>query len=198
MDYSFYTLSVAASTQSLMDKLIQYSEESVNDPRAKEYFGQGVNRGFGSHSIPSSIKDAHPTIAEAVDCVSNLFSPSQFTSVEMNWLESNAQIKMHTDQSSATSTTSINEKYGTRVSSYHSLHIPLTGEGTYLFRRSMRESEIQEEMRVGWMYLFNNYAMHRVENNRQELRRNMILHFYDPTWASKQKIYRQHNIRGVY
>ena len=199
MDYSFFVLPVSFIDIELRQLLLQYSIDSVTDSRSKNYFGDNVNPGFGSHSIPSTFAEAHPSVQLAVRQAGKIFKSSQFVSVEMNWLQPGSAIKMHTDQSSSTTASGINDTYGTLVSSHHSLHIPLSGEGSYFFRRSMREpSHIQERMVAGQMYLFNNHVMHWVENNGTELRRNMILHFHDPKWESKSEVYRQFKIRGVY
>jgi hypothetical protein len=181
-----------------MDELVDYGYRMPQLPGIKRYFTEGMNAGFHSASLPSTYSKAAPAIRRVVDLLGDLFSSEQYTSVEVNVLEAQGEIREHTDQSSAVTSTGINEKFGTLVHQWHSVHIPLTGEGIYFFRRDPRMVAESLTMPKPGVYLFNNYVQHSVKNVGGTSRMNMILHFNDPQWLSKRRIYAKHQLKGMY
>lgn len=198
MDFSFYILKIATLPDGLRERLLAVAREQLKNPASKKYFTDGVNAGFNSASMPSAYDKERPAVKEAISLLSEIYTSGQYTSCEVNFLEVDGFIHEHTDQSSAVTPTGINYHFGTLVHQWHSVHVPLTGLGQYLFRRDSRNEYDIESMQPGSMYVFNNYAQHAVKNIGGTQRVNMILHFHDPKWASKRKLYEMYNIRGYY
>lgn len=198
MDFNGYIQPLASIGADLRTRLLDYGLTLPSQPGVKSYFSAKVNQGFLSTSLPQSYEASPSCVQEAVDLLQPFFSRAQYTSCEVNVLDPSCTIREHTDQSSAVSETGINEHFGTLVSQYHSVHVPLTGTGLYGFRRDPNAVHTYLWMPQGFSYWYNNYVMHNVKNIGPDSRVNMVLHFHDPKWSSKKAIYTALGLRGMY
>lgn len=199
MDFNAYTHQLGTIDTAALPAILEYGRTIASNPKAKRYFNPAVNPKLNSVSWPTTYGDAAPCVQQVVRLLAHVFEFRQYTSCEFNFLQPNGVVREHTDQSSASTPTGINYKFGTLVSQWHSVHVPLTGSARYLFRRDPRMELEEVSMVPGQLMWFNNYVQHLVVNDDAE-RVNMILHFYDPDWDAKRRIYEQHPqlARGMY
>jgi hypothetical protein len=198
MDFDDYTLKLASIEEGLLAQLLRIAYTQIDDPGATRYFTASVNPGLRSASRPGKYSELDVPIQTVVNKLAHVFKPEQYTSCEVNFLEAGADIREHTDQSSAVTGDGINHKFGCLVNFWHTVHVPLIGVGTYRFRRDKRNQLDVRDMMPGEVYLYNNHVMHSVVNNLDTVRVNMILHFHDPDWTSKKLIYKHYGLKGFY
>lgn len=189
VDYSFFILRVADLEKATLDELLSFAlKQDLNITNS--YFND-VHEGFNSTSMKMTLAEAPDPVKLVVSKLSHIFDPLQFWSIEINKLAPGGKILEHTDQSSTVVS-------GHKVPLFHTVHIPLTGRGMYSFRRSQKLNFESRPMDRGSAYLFNNYTLHKVDNVGGVDRYNFMLHFFDPDWSSKRKIYELYDIKGLY
>lgn len=187
MDYSFFIKDIAVLATDLHKRLVDDFSLTPLDI-SRSYFND-VHTGFNSKTVTANYTQAPESVKLVIDAL-KIFKREQFWAYELNQLEPLGEILEHTDQSSTVIS-------GHRVPMCHTVHIPLTGEGVYSFRRSLDLPFTHHKMEAEHCYLFNNYVLHKVKNGKL-LRRNLMLHFYDPDWATKRSIYEKFNVKGLY
>lgn len=186
MDYNFYLHKIGSIEPKLYDRLVAYIT-SIDYTRNNTYWDMSRHSGVDGVIFPKG--QADPPINELLrdTVLCELFEPKQFICYEVDRLHPNGLIAEHTD------TSTIKE----RAALTHRVHVPITGSGSYSFRRGASDRSILK-MELGSIYLFNNAVIHSVANHEASTRLNLMLSFDDPMLKSKIRIYDKFDIAWRY
>ena len=186
MDYNFYLYRVGRVEPSLFKRLAEYVT-TVDYSQNNTYWDMTRHTGVDGIIFPRG--QSCPLIDELLNnsALSELFEKHQFICYEIDRLHANGQIAEHTD------TSTIKE----RAALTHRVHIPITGSGSYSFRRGTSDCHLLK-MELGSIYVFNNTVIHSVSNYEADTRINLMLSFDDPALKSKVRIYNKFNIAWKY
>lgn len=193
MDYQFYMREVKRFSGATHEALVAHAMKTPLDIN-QSYFNNR-HPGFNSRTFKyvgdqaQFLRECDPAIQAAVAELADVYPPEAFHAYEINSLQVGGRILLHTDQT-PTTTSKI-----WRVPQYHSVHVPCTGQGKYESKRGYGEEFVEMRMTPGRAYAFNNYVLHKVENISAVERFNIVLHFHDPEWQTKAKLYELLNIK---
>lgn len=191
MDYNYYIRALSTLPTSIHQQLIEHAQTTPLDIR-RSYFNDR-HPGFDSISMRGTdgyVENCDAAIRAVVDFLAerDWFPTQSFHAYEINELQPGGQILLHTDQ------TPTDTSFPYKVPHYHSVHLPLTPGGVYYWKRSYEEEWTIFRMIVGTAYSYNNYVLHRVENEGPDVRYNIVLHYWDPQWKLKKHLYEKLNI----
>jgi len=185
VDYNFYIKDVLRIDESLRKELEELAQNTTLDPKTS-YFKPG--RHPGMHSGGFMFTNASKPILRLRDVMGEIFPVETSINYLVNKLEPGGLIREHSDATGGP------QSRGWCINTQHLIHISITGNASYFFRRSLELDPIELKMKNGLVYPLNNYVYHYVTNPGNVDRFNIIFYYNDPQWEIKKALYKRFNI----
>lgn len=193
MDYAFYLKAIATISP---EQLAALQAHVAHLPfAASPYFSLQPDDGYSTvrkviNSDKVTVDPIDPVVEDALKDLP-FFKLNKLWYYEFNKLEAHKEFHEHTDVKNKNNN-------GVHVVKCHCLHIPITGDSTYMWRRDRRNEFEEEKMELGKVYVFNNYVPHKITNNGDTSRTNLLIFFKDNMWEAKTEMYQHYGIpRGI-